>query len=542
MRCLPRLQLLRHRGCAQSLSRKPREANRWQWLAGAAAVAGAWGRPTENEGPRKAPDVSCEHSVEMINWSGTHGLTTRKLFQPESERQLLELLRWASQAKQKVRPVGMNLSPNGLALQEQGMVSMSELDAIRGVDLQRGTITVQAGCRVSQILEELRKRGLTLENFSSITEQQAAGWTQVSAHGTGARIPPVDEMVVAITAVSPEKGVLKLTEVDKLFPWMRVGLGALGVVQELTLKVIPRYTLHEKTYCCTYAELERDHKRLLQTYRHVRYMWIPYTDTIVVVVSNVPKDALAAAKSCQAPLPEAQRVEPLRRLLRQLQPNCGDLDGKNFAELREKLLVLDPLNPSHVAKVNQAEAQFWRKSSGERVADSTEILGFECGGSQWVLENCFPCGTIDEPNLRDIQYVKEMKDIIEANHIAAASPIEQRWTSRSTSPMSPAFSKEANALFSWVGVIMYITSEQQAPAIKAKFKEYAKHHADLTFKYGGFFHWGKVDLAFHEGPRREGLRKALAEKFDLGEFRRLKQELDPNNVLGNAITDVLLWG
>ena len=28
--------------------------------------------------------------------------------------------------------MGMNLSPNGLALQEQGMVSMSELDAIRG--------------------------------------------------------------------------------------------------------------------------------------------------------------------------------------------------------------------------------------------------------------------------------------------------------------------------------------------------------------------------------------------------------------------------
>lgn len=94
-----------------------------------------------------------------------------------------------------------------------------------------------------------------------------------------------------------------------------------------------------------------------------------------------------------------------------------------------------------------------------------------------------PCGSIEEPNLNDIRYVKEMKEIIEREQIAAASPIEQRWTARSSSPMSPAYSSEANALFSWVGIIMYITSEGQAPLIKAKFKEYAERHVDLTFKY-----------------------------------------------------------
>ena len=37
-------------------------------------------------------------------------------------------------------------------------------------------------------------------------------------------------------------------------------------------------------------------------------------------------------------------------------------------------------------RVNEAEAEYWTASSGERVADSSEVLGFECGGSQWVLE------------------------------------------------------------------------------------------------------------------------------------------------------------
>lgn len=35
---------------------------------------------------------------------------------------------------------------------------------------------------------------------------------------------------------SPAPGVIKVSEGDVLFPWLRVALGALAVVQELTLK------------------------------------------------------------------------------------------------------------------------------------------------------------------------------------------------------------------------------------------------------------------------------------------------------------------
>lgn len=38
--------------------------------------------------------------------------------------------------------------------------------------------------------------------------------------------------------------------------------------------------------CCARVQLRKDHARLLKEYRHVRYMWLPYTNTVVVVVSN----------------------------------------------------------------------------------------------------------------------------------------------------------------------------------------------------------------------------------------------------------------
>jgi hypothetical protein len=53
----------------------------------------------------------------------------------------------------------------------------------------------------------------------------------------------------------------------------------------------------------------------------------------------------------------------------------------------------------------------------------------------------------------------------------APSPIEQRWTSASTSPLSPASVgthdvetyDTKNALFSWVGIIMYLSSDDNDP-------------------------------------------------------------------------------
>jgi L-galactono-1,4-lactone dehydrogenase len=73
---------------------------------------------------------------------------------------------------------------------------------------------------------------------------------QVSAHGSGAKIPPVDEFVVDMKLVTPGKGTLRLSreEDPELFNLARVGLGALGVVSEVTLQLAPAHHLMEHTF------------------------------------------------------------------------------------------------------------------------------------------------------------------------------------------------------------------------------------------------------------------------------------------------------
>merc|ERR1719191_1026551 len=126
-------------------------------------------------------------------------------------------------------------------------------------------------------------------------------------------------MITRMKLVTPGKGEMELSADGtnaELFRLARVGMGCLGVVSEVTLTCVPRYTLHERTYTTTVSELRKRHAELLQTYRHVRYMWIPYTDTVVVVVSDVHRPGAVA----KPPLPEMERLAPFRKLLKELKP------------------------------------------------------------------------------------------------------------------------------------------------------------------------------------------------------------------------------
>ena len=72
----------------------------------------------------------------------------------------------------------------------------------------------------------------------------------------------------------------------ELFRLARVGLGSLGVVTELTLQCVPAHQLEERTFVLTPQQIQQQHVKLLRKNKHLRYMWIPFTDSVVVVTNN----------------------------------------------------------------------------------------------------------------------------------------------------------------------------------------------------------------------------------------------------------------
>jgi hypothetical protein len=115
----------------------------------------------------------------VANWSGTHEARTKVYIQPESLEELEVVVKLANDRKQRIRPVGSGLSPNGLGLSDEGMVNLALMDRILSVDQDTKRVKVQAGARVEQVVAALRSHGLTLQNFASIKEQQIGGFIQV---------------------------------------------------------------------------------------------------------------------------------------------------------------------------------------------------------------------------------------------------------------------------------------------------------------------------------------------------------------------------
>nr|CAB3490864.1 unnamed protein product [Digitaria exilis] len=237
---------------------------------------------------RYAPLPEDLHAVS--NWSATHEVHARVLLQPDSLQALEDALATAHKERRKLRPLGSGLSPNGIGLSRAGMVSLALMDKVLHVDAKNKTVTVQAGIRVAELVDALREHGLTLQNFASIREQQVGGFIQVGAHGTGATLPPVDEQVISMKLVTPAKGTIELSrEKDpELFYLARCGLGGLGVVAEVTLQCVERHQLVEHTFVSNADEVKKNHKKWLSENKHIKYLWIPYTDTVVVVQCNPP--------------------------------------------------------------------------------------------------------------------------------------------------------------------------------------------------------------------------------------------------------------
>lgn len=394
--------------------------------------------------------------------------------------------------------------------------------------------------RVREVAATLRKHGMTLSNYASILDQQIGGFMSVGAHGTGVTIPPVDEQIVRMRLVTPGHGIVELSDVShpKLFRLAKVGLGAFGVVTELTLQCVPAYKLRETVRVCSREDVHRNHSKILLGHKHVKYLWIPHTDAVVVFTYD-EADGPVTTESSKQKLQDA--LAPMSQLLRFLAPDqteCGD----SLPALRDDLLSLDPLNLKHVIRVNRAEAECWRRLAGSRVAWSDECLNFDCGGQQWVSEVALPTGTRERLSGADLEFMGKKLEIIESMGIPAPAPIEQRWTARSTAALSPAHSADPDAVFSWVGIIMYLPTDDGSPnvmrqrnAITNAFEKYrATMQQQLWSKYGAHEHWGKLEPSWWE-PK--ALEAHLRSRYPVDEVGRARTILDPKGIIRNPFVD-----
>jgi len=204
-------------------------------------------------------------------------------------------------------------------------------------------------------------------------------------------------------------------------------------------------------------------------------------------------------------------------------------------------LAFAPLDVQHVKRCNRAEAEFWKRSEGYQIRPSDELLQFDCGGQQWVFEVCFETGTQDKNNNNDMEFMVELLRKIEENNIPAHSPIEQRWSCGSSSPMSPA-AGSIEDLYTWVGIINYLPSDdpEQRKAITQLFNtEYTDLVRHIGRPFKAVSHWAKLEEPTSVWKAVE-LKTLYLERFPLTEFNIARGIYDPDNILSNPLLNLVL--
>src|SRR5829696_5207237 len=113
------------------------------------------------------------------------------------------------------------------------MIDTAGMRRVLGVE--GNEVTVEAGITLHELGEELRSRGLAMENQGDVDPQTLAGAISTATHGTGGRFGNLSAQVVGVRLVTGTGELVDLGEGDELRA-ARVSLGALGAISAITLR------------------------------------------------------------------------------------------------------------------------------------------------------------------------------------------------------------------------------------------------------------------------------------------------------------------
>ena len=213
------------------------------------------------------------------NWSGSSRFTPREVLAPATEAQVLDALAAARAAGCGLRVVGAGHSFSALVATDGILLTLDAYTGLVRADADTGLVTLRGGTRLWEIGPLLAPHGLALAVMGDIDQQSIAGAIQTGTHGTGAAFTGFAGMVAALRIALPDGSIVDACphSEPELFAAAQLGLGAIGVICEVTLQCVPAYRLEltEST-----QDLEQTVTSFLadaSAIDHHEFFWFPRT-------------------------------------------------------------------------------------------------------------------------------------------------------------------------------------------------------------------------------------------------------------------------
>ena len=412
------------------------------------------------------------------NWSGVAHAYPASRAAPRSVDDLLQVLR---SAPAPVRPVGAGHSFTALAPTDGTLLTLDGMSGLVSHDPAALRAVVRAGTRLADLGPALAAVGQEMINLPDINKQSVGGAIGTATHGTGKGVSAVHGAVVALQLATPTGDLIDCDAQTRpeVFDAARVGLGAFGVVTQVTLQNQPLTRVLKRTSVRPLDEVLEDWPALTRRHRNVEFFAVPFTGHAALVTHDVTD------------LP--------------IRPRGPDQDNETVMALK-RLRDLFEFTPSLRRSIAQRE--FAKIPPEEVVDEGWKLLSNERAVRFNEMEYHLPIEA-------QIPALREVLKAIETQRNDVFFPIEARIIAADDAWLSPFYGRESGSI-----------------AVHAYYKDDYDFFFSLIEpifrRHGGRPHWGKL----HSLKARD-LAEIYPRWREAGEVRRA---LDPQ---GRMLNDYL---
>jgi L-gulono-1,4-lactone dehydrogenase len=417
------------------------------------------------------------------NWAGNVAAAPARTVSPSSTESLAESVRRAAEDGLRVKAAGTGHSFTSAAATDGMLIRPERLAGVRELDREAKTVTVAAGTPLKQLNETLAAAGLSLTNMGDIMEQTVSGAVSTGTHGTGRTSASLAAQVTGLELVCADGSVLRCSEEQNpdVFAAARLGLGALGVISELTFAVEPEFLLTAREEPMPFERVTEEFDQLVADNEHFEFYWFPHTEGCNTKRNN-------RSEGPAKPLPRVR----------------GWIDDELLSNgVFQGVSSLGAAVPALVPVIARVSS---RALSARTYTDIPYRVFTSPRRVRFIeMEYAVPRGAL-------VPALWELKQLVERSRLRVGFPVEVRTAPADGIPLSTAHGRET----AYIAVHMYRGSPHETYFTEAE---------RIMTAHEGRPHWGKLHT-------RDAVQ--LAESYpQFGEFLRIRDRLDPDRVFGN---------
>jgi FAD/FMN-containing dehydrogenase len=216
------------------------------------------------------------------NWARRFRYAPLMYVEPSKEEEIVQIVRNSA----KVRVFGAGHSFNEGNVSDQVLISLDNYSGLVSKDLANDQITVKGGTRVRDVVRLLAQDGLAFAALPSHDAQSMAGILSTDVHGTGRDWGFISSSVVRLTLLDGNGATIACDPADDLFKAAIGGVGAVGIILEVTIQGVPRFNINQRVDIRDLDVVKRNLDTLLGTNDHFSLYLFPFSDQCQVNTWN----------------------------------------------------------------------------------------------------------------------------------------------------------------------------------------------------------------------------------------------------------------